>query len=224
LQRAEWTLSSDERARASRFHFEQHQRHFIAAHGILRTILARYLGREPASLEFCNGPLGKPKLPAGSEAKGLCFNSSHSRGLALYAVTCHCDVGVDVEYIRDGFAWEEVADRFFAPGEVEALRAAPAGSQYQAFFNYWTHKEAVMKASGEGLSLPLRQFEVSLAPGEPTRLLYVDGDSQEASQWSVRELAPAAGYIGAVALRAHGWTPKLWDFPGVTQLTVSNRQ
>jgi 4'-phosphopantetheinyl transferase len=211
LERAQATLSPDERDRAARFYFPSGQRHFIAARGILRAILARYLDREPAQFEFGYGPAGKPELAPG-EAEGLHFNLSHAQGLALYAIARYRQVGVDLERVRAGYAWEEIAARFFAPGEVTALRSVPAALQCEAFFNGWTRKEAFVKAWGQGLSLPLDQFEVSLVPGQPARLLHVAGDPEEATRWSIRELEPAPGYAAAVAVRAQEWELKLWEF------------
>jgi|SRR5208282_4898705 len=222
LERAQATLTSDERARAARFHFPKDQHCFIAARAALRTILARYIDRTPAQIEFCYGPSGKPELPPGSDTDGLCFNLSHSQGLALYAITRHCEIGVDLEGVRANFAWEEIASRFFAPREVEALRLVPSRSRAEAFFNCWTRKEAFVKARGEGLSFPLDQFEVSVAPGEPARLLRTMGDPQEASHWSIRELEPSAGYVAAIAVRALGWEIELWELSGFCEPTMSS--
>ena len=211
------TLSSDEQARAARFHFPEDQQHFVAAHGALRMILARYLNRAPAQIEFCYSPHGKPELAPPADAHALRFNLSHSQGLALYAITRDHEIGIDLEGVRASPDWEEIATRHFARREVEALRFVPAASRALAFLNCWTRKEAFVKARGEGLSLPLDQFEVSVAPGEPARLLSTSGDPLEAARWSIRELEPATGYIGAVAVRALGlelklWELKLWEF------------
>jgi 4'-phosphopantetheinyl transferase len=212
LERLRATLSSDEQARAARFHFPKDQHHFIAARGTLRTILARYFNRAPAQIEFRYSPHGKPELARGSEAERLRFNLSHSQGLALYAITRDHAIGVDLESVQANRDWEQIAARHFAPRELEALRLVPAASRAAAFLNCWTRKEAFVKARGEGLSLPLDQFEVSLAPGEPARLLSTSGDPLEAARWSIRELDPDPGYIGAVAVRALGWELKLWEF------------
>jgi len=222
LERMQATLTSDERARAARFRFSKDQQHFVAARGILRMILARYLNRAPAQFEFRYGPAGKPELAPGGDAEGLRFNLSHSRGLALYALTRGHEIGVDVEGVRADFAWEEIASRFFAPREVEALRLVPGPSRAEAFFHCWTRKEAFVKAGGKGLALPLDQFEVSLAPGEPARLLRTTGDPQEASQWSLQELEPAPGYLAAIAVRAPKWELKLWELSGFREPPMSD--
>jgi 4'-phosphopantetheinyl transferase len=214
LEEMRATLTSDERARAARFLFPKDQQHFVAARGTLRMILARYLDRAPAQFEFCYGPFGKPELAPGGDGDGLRFNLSHSQGFAVYAVTRDHEIGIDLEGVRSNFDWEDIASRLFAPQEVEALRLVPAPSRAEAFLKCWTRKEAFVKCRGEGLSLPLDQFHVSVAPGEPARLLYTTGDPQEASRWSIRELEPGAGYIAAVVMRAPISEFKLWELSG----------
>jgi len=127
----------------------------------------------------------------------------------------------DREGVRAHFAWEEIASRFFVPREVEALRLVPGPSGTEAFFHCRARKEALVKARGEGFSLPLDQFAVSLAPGEPARLLRITGDPQEASQWSLQELEPAPGYLAAIAVRAPKWELKLWELSGFREPAIS---
>ena len=165
------TLAADEQARAERFHFERDREHFIVARGVLRAILGRYLNRAPERLSFCYGAHGKPALAGEAGADAIRFNVSHSHGVALYAVTRGREVGIDLERIRFDLAVLEIAERFFSRREVATLRTLPTEAQRQAFFRCWTRKEAYIKARGEGLSLPLDQFDVSLAPGEPAALL-----------------------------------------------------
>lgn len=198
-------LSDDERARAARYHFLKDRERFTVARGILRALLGRYLNQEPRRLEFSYGPHGRPALAGENRTHDLCFNISHSDGLALYAFTRERQIGIDVERIRPEVANEQIAERFFAPQEVESLRALPSDRQPEAFFRCWTRKEAFIKARGEGLSLPLDQFAVSLTPGEPAAIISINGDAETASLWSLRELRPGAGYVGALAVKGHGW-------------------
>ncbi len=206
------TLTADERSRAERFHFPKDSEHFIVARGLLRAILGRYLDVEPSQLRFSYSPYGKPSLARESGAGDLCFNVSHADGLALYAVTRGRDIGIDVERIRADFANEQVAEQFFSPQEVAALRALPGSMQSLAFFNCWTRKEAYIKARGEGLSLPLDQFDVSLTPGVTAALLRTNSDPQEASRWRIQELAPGTGYVSAQAVKGHHWRLKCWQW------------
>ena len=194
------TLSEDEWLKAERFYFQKDRRRFVVTHGILRNILGRYLKIEPKRLKFSYGSHGKPAIGGVTDGHSLCFNMSHSHGLALFAFTCGRKVGVDVEYVRPMADAEEIAQRFFSPRENAVFRAVPAGKKLEAFFNCWTRKEAFLKAIGNGLSRSLDSFEVSLAPGEPAQLLCVGGDPLEASRWRLRELAPAHGYAGALVV------------------------
>ncbi len=209
----ERTLAADERARAARFHFDTHRNRFIVSRGVLRTILGRYLGIEPDRLQFRYSSHGKPALSAGSESNSIRFNVSHAGGMALYAITTDREVGIDVERIRPDFANEEIAERFFSPREIAALRALSPQSRLEAFFACWTRKEAYIKARGEGLSLPLDRFDVSLAPGQPAALLAVQDYSEEATRWTIRELVPGSDYVAALAVEGHNWRLECWQWP-----------
>jgi 4'-phosphopantetheinyl transferase len=187
LDQLQRLLSQDERERAARFRFEKHARHFIAARGILREILGPYLAVDPALIRFDYNSFGKPSVEGGPR-----FNVSHSGGFGLYAVSGIREVGVDIERINPDFAHERIPERFFAPGEVAALRALPADAQIEAFFHCWTRKEAYIKAHGSGLSLDLKSFEVTLTPGEPARFLRgVEG-------WSIETIEVPPGYVAAL--------------------------
>jgi 4'-phosphopantetheinyl transferase len=203
------TLAADECDRADRFHFAVHRQRYVAGRGFLRVVLAHYLGQDPAALRFCYGPHGKPAL---AEARGdLQFNLSHSGGGGLLGVTRGQEIGVDLEQVRPRGNLEELAQRFFAAGEVAALAAVDASERELAFYQCWTRKEAFIKAGGEGLARPLDQFTVSLGPGEPARLLAVAGDPEEASRWALHGLKPWPGFVACAALRGHGWAVRCWD-------------
>jgi len=211
LEAFEQILADDERARAQRFRFARDRTHFIAARGLLRTILGRYLLQEPQTLIFSYNTYGKPSLAEVSESDGLSFNLTHAHGMALYAVTRNRAVGVDVEYIQRQMEWESVAERFFSPYEVRMLKAVPLDIRHIAFFNCWTRKEAYIKARGMGLSLELDSFDVSLTPGEPAALLNIREEGQDSSNWSLYNLYPGGDYIGALALEGHASSLKRWQ-------------
>ena len=203
-------LSENERQRARRFRFQTDRERYAAAHGWLRIVLGRYLDVEASQVRFRNSSLGKPFLDSESGDTMLRFNLSHSRDLALYAVTWGREVGIDLEYMHPDLADESIARRFFSPEEVRALAALPAGERKDAFFACWTRKEAYIKARGQGLSLPLDRFDVSLTPGAPARLLGTEGDPQEACRWSLRALEAAPGYAAALAVEGHVWRIRYW--------------
>ena len=160
---------ADELVRAERFYFDEDRIHFIVGRGFLRCTLASYFGVQPKQLRFTYNAFGKPNLdlPSGSWLK---FNLSHAGKLALLAVTAGRELGVDLELIRPGMAQELIPEQFFSPSEVESLRGLPEEHQDAAFFACWTRKEAYVKAKGKGLSIPLDEFDVSLAPEYPRGL------------------------------------------------------
>ena len=206
----ERSLSADERERAGRFYFEKDRNHYVTARALLRDILGRYLNLPPAQIRFCYGDHGKPALAESFAKSRLRFNLSHAHGLALYAVARGREVGIDIELIRPDFADERIAEQFFSHKEVTMLRSLRDYMQQEAFFNCWTRKEAYVKARGEGLSLPLDQFSVSLTPGIPAALLSVEGDPEERSRWSLRELIPAPGYAAALAVEGKRCILNCW--------------
>ena len=208
----EGTLTADERARAEQFYFQKHREHFIAGRGLLRNILSRYLEKEPDQLRFCYNAYGKPTLTEEADAERLCFNLSHSHGIALYALTRGREIGVDIEYFRPDVEAEKLAERFFSPRETAALRALPKHLRKEGFFNCWTRKEAYIKAEGKGMSIPLNAFDVSLTPGKPAALLRTQNHPQETSRWSLQALDPAPGYAAALAVKGHDWKLKCWQW------------
>jgi len=200
-------LSADELTRANRFHFTKDRNHFVVARGLLRNLLAAYLGVNCAELRFSYGAQGKPFLLLDGQAQ-INFNISHSEGRAAFAFTRGRDLGVDLEYVKGDFDDELVANRFFSRAEVLALRTVPADLRKRAFFNCWTRKEAYIKARGEGLSMPLDQFDVSLRPDEPVALLNNYREEREVSRWSMQAIPAPEGYVGALVVEGRDWQLK----------------
>ena len=206
------TLTDDEQDRANRFYHKRDRSHFINARGILRAVLGRYLDARPGALRFEYTKYGKPFLIKEFGGETLRFNVSHSKAVALFAFTMGRELGVDIEWIRADVAEEQIAERFFSASEVCTLRALEASAQAEGFFNCWTRKEAYIKARGEGLSMPLDRFAVSLKPGDTAALLYTGGGPEETSRWKLIELFPGLGFAGAIAVEGHDWQLKCWQW------------
>jgi 4'-phosphopantetheinyl transferase len=170
------TLSADERNRCARLRFARDRRRFIAARGVLRDLLGRYLGARPGQIRFVYNAFGKPELSREFGSR-LRFNLSHSADLALIAITTDAAIGVDIEYIQPRPEYAEIARSVFSAAEVDELERLPSHLYAQAFLRCWTKKEAYVKARGEGLALGL--------DGTPTDAV---------------TLQPAPGYIGALAV------------------------
>jgi 4'-phosphopantetheinyl transferase len=204
-------LSPEERAQAARFHFERDRRRFIVGRSALRILVGRYVGADPGQLRFRYEAHGKPYLSVDYNLCGLRFNLAHSNELAVYAFTLGREVGIDVEYIRSLPDVEQIAARFFSAQEYVALRMFEESQRLEAFFNCWTRKEAYIKAIGDGLSHPLDQFQVSLFPKEPARLLNVEGSPEEVSRWCMTSFVPAPGYVGALVVEGAGYRLEYWQ-------------
>ena len=201
VERMRRLLARDERHRADRFRFERDRSRYIVGRALLRGLLARYLETAPEELEFQYGKFRKPAVRSGPW-----FNLSHSGPVALYAFSSTGEIGIDVELDDADFARERVAERFFSPAEVSVLRSLPAELQPRAFLTCWTRKEAFIKARGDGLSLALDSFDVTLAPDAPAALVRTAWCGEEPARWRLADLSDRrAGYIAAMALRGDGW-------------------
>lgn len=215
VERCRQLLSPDEVRSANAFHFEKHRQRFIAARGTMRQILGACAGIAPEELVFAYGAKGKPELAGEGARSGIKFNLSHSEDIAILAVTRGLTVGIDIEWINREIATEELAERFFAAGEVRRLQALPATERRNAFFTCWTRKEAYIKALGDGLSVPLDSFEVAFGPGVPAALLQVRVNPDEVARWSMYDIEVTQGYRAALLVEGKGHRLRYWQWAKV---------
>jgi 4'-phosphopantetheinyl transferase len=208
-------LSPQERARANRFHFEADRKRCVLARGLLRLLIGHCLGTPADRLRFQYGEFGKPSLARGPYPN-LQFNLSHSGDLVLIALSYERAVGVDVERMRIDVATDEIAARFFSANECRDLAKVPPEMRCAAFFECWTRKEAYLKARGDGLSLPLEQFDVSFLGQDKPRLIEARHDPTEVSRWTLHALEGGGGYKAALAVEGADWKLRCWDWPSVT--------
>jgi 4'-phosphopantetheinyl transferase len=193
-------LSEEERHRANRFHFDQHRYRFLRSHGILRGVLAGYLGCAPQDLEFTSDQLGKPYLsyPPGIPIK---FNLSHSGDLMVVGVALGRAIGVDVEVLSPNLEWYQIAKPYFHPNELEFIeRTAGVEDRLSHFYRIWTMKEAYLKARGKGISADLELVEVdnqNLAA--PAFVSLPEGEDKK-HRWQVFSFKPATGACGTVVV------------------------
>jgi 4'-phosphopantetheinyl transferase len=211
LRSLESALAQDEKARATRFIFERDRDRFIAARGILRDLLGRYIPCTPETIDFAYGPRGKPAIVGPATRPDLRFNLSHSHSLAVITIGRGREVGIDVELIRTEFAGEEIARRYFSAKEIAELSSLPAELRSEGFFVCWTRKEAYIKAKGDGLQISLDSFDVSLSPDRPATLSC--GDE---SRWKIESFVPSVDsqpkYAAAVVAEGKDWTARYFEW------------
>jgi 4'-phosphopantetheinyl transferase len=203
-------LEDGERVRARRFAFAEDRRRFLAEHGLRRRLLAAYLGTTPAALRVEPDAMGKPRLLGGA----LSFSGSESGGTALLAVARTGELGVDIERIRPERADLRFARRYFHPAETAALEALDGEARLRAFFATWTRKEALVKAVGQGLRIPLASFRVGVLADEPAGPLAYEADWPTSRDWRLLALPLGDEAAGGLALGAAVPDPLLLDWAG----------
>jgi 4'-phosphopantetheinyl transferase len=211
LRRMHAVLSPTERVRAARFVFERDRRVFVMSHAALRGILAACCGVKPERLRFRRGARGKPYLV--DAPRGLQFNLSHCDGFCLVGVARGPAIGVDVERVRPVDDMPHLTRQCFSAVEQREFADVAPHDRERAFFNGWTRKEAFIKAVGDGLSYPLENFDVTLAPGRQPRLLAIGGSEPAAAQWTLDAHEPASDVMAAVAIAAPGYTVRWHTLP-----------
>ena len=201
-------LSAEERSRAARFRFQRDRDCFVLGKRVTRSVLARRLGVAPLEVAFAAGPAGKPELAGGAAASGWQFNLAHAGSWVMVALARGRPVGVDVERVRDGLEVFDLARRCFCPREIAALEAAPAAA-VRLFFDYWTLKEAYLKAEGSGLGVSLTAMDASGVPrGRPSPPVPPGEDVPRGIL--VQRLPAPEGYAAALAGVGPAWTLRLY--------------
>jgi 4'-phosphopantetheinyl transferase len=200
VERLERTLSAQERIRSGQFHFKRDRSRFIARRAILRMLISRYTGENAALVQFEVAPAGKPHLADHSETDSISFSTSHSMGAALLGFVRGRSIGVDLEGERHIPDRDQLVDSFFSSREKEAYFSLPLQKRRQAFFRWWVGKEAFLKATGDGLSRGLDQFDIFPGPGTRLSLHWVNWDPAAPDRWSLENLTMIDKFAAAVAV------------------------
>jgi 4'-phosphopantetheinyl transferase len=193
-------LSIDERQRAERFYFDRDRNRFIVCHGLLRAILAHYIGTEPDCIQYIYGKNGKPALPKIPYNRDIRFSLSYSSGVCLFAITRSREIGVDIEFSEGSLDFEKIIGNFFTEKERSFFRDLSKYQRKNAFFKLWTKKEALVKALGAGLSLLLNSFDVSLLNREIVKLPPFEGLFEKESKWEVNILNSFSNFKASWAI------------------------
>jgi 4'-phosphopantetheinyl transferase len=193
-------LSSAERLRAARFVFDRHRRQYVLAHGLLRYSLSAFAPNvEPADWSFTTARYGRPFVAAPAIAGNVYFSLSHTGGCMACAVSPCEAIGVDVEQVRYFPSLFATACRTFSSEEVDVLRGLPSGELIDRFFDYWTLKEAYLKARGTGLSFPLGQFSILISADQRIEIRFMSGAADDSRGWHFMKSSPSISHRLAVA-------------------------
>lgn len=197
-----WSLlSAEELRQQTRFHFERDRHRYLVTHAMVRTVLSKYAEVAPREWQFSVNVYGKPSIAAQhTTARGLEFNASHTDGLVVLGVAYERAIGVDVENVRTREVDVEIANRYFAPAEVAALRALPRERQQRQLFKYWTLKESYIKARGMGLSIPLDRFAFDLEDPAGIRLTTDPTLDDRPDRWRFGQLLLPQEHMVAVCV------------------------
>lgn len=193
-------MSDAETTQYHRFHFERHRHQHLVTRALVRTTLSRYVVGTPQSWNFISNSYGKPEVVLPKNSSKIRFNLSHTDGVVACAVTLDDDIGVDVESLDRAVSVQSLAQRFFSLKESQALLRLPLEEQSQRFFDYWTLKEAYVKAKGQGISLPLDQFSFHLPP-EPLSASFDPRLDESLSNWTFFSFSPFSRYQSAIAVK-----------------------
>lgn len=203
-------LSHAELARSSRFHFQIDSIRYKVSRVVAKVLLSKVLSIKPSNIELQLNDYGKPKLIA--KSNNIFFNVSHSANLGLIAITDIGPIGIDVERYRKKMLAEKFARRFFSESEVKEYLDLPHGQKEEGFFNCWTRKEAFIKALGLGLAMPLKDFDVTLTPGEVSQLIEVRNRKEQAAGWLLKNIPLKEDYAAAFSINANNVQEKYWLF------------
>ena len=200
----EQLLTPQEKERQGRLRFLKHRHQYLITRALVRTMLSRFTGIDPAGMRFRKNRYGKPELVLSKENPKIRFNISHTEGLIACGVVLDRDIGVDTENIKRKEASLGIADRFFSSKEVKDLRRLPEEEKRDRFYDYWTLKESYIKARGKGLSLSLGQFTFHLSDDAPLKITFDPRLKDHSEHWRFWLLRPTHRHKAAVSVHSKG--------------------
>lgn len=201
-----WKLASDdERQRNARFHFARDRKRHLITRAMTRVVLSRYAAIAPTDWTFGTNRFGRPQISnPDASAAGLSFNVAHSSTVIVIGITKQRALGVDTENLSIEPDQIEIADRFFAAEESSHLRALAHDKRAERFLEYWTFKEAYVKARGAGLSIPINQVRFKFATDQRVEATIDRAANEEGSDWRFWQVRPTRDDIVAICAEATG--------------------
>lgn len=196
-------LSDAEYRRWERFRRVEDQSRFLVAHALARIVLGRGLGGAPGDVAFsticprCGGDHGKPRVEY--PRVGAELSLSHSGEQVIVAVALHVPLGVDIEQVPQAPPSNDLIEAALSQAERHHFATLPESLRRAAFARYWTRKEAVLKATGHGLSIEPNTLTVS-PPGTGPRLIAWDTAPRLTRQVFLHELNAGPNHAACLAM------------------------
>jgi len=206
-------LSEEEIQRSKKYIFQNDNQRFVARRGILRLLLGQYLRIDPTAICYQINQFGKSAIPSNA----IRFNLSACQNKVVIALSLQSEIGVDIEQVRFLPDLDRIAKQWFSTKECAELFTLARDKQLDAFYHAWTQKEAFVKAYGEGLSLPLQGFSVTVDPGLPGGILSISDDVEGVSAWKMITAAPDSGWRVAVCVQAEARQNIFWHAPTLAE-------
>ena len=193
-------LPSSERDKLGRYRFDRHKKRYLVGRALIRTVLSSCTGVAPDQITLARETRGRPYLLKSGKKPAPQFSLSYTDGLVAVALTSECRVGVDIENTTRDIDCLEIAESYFAPAEYMELKQLPQPLQKERFFEFWTLKEAYMKAQGSGLQMPLD--EVSFSSGDKKEYFkkWVPLATKDGRQWQFRTFKPSERYRASLCV------------------------
>jgi 4'-phosphopantetheinyl transferase len=203
LCRYQSLLTDDETEQMSRLYFVGHRHQYLLTRALVRTCLSHYYPVEPGEWRFSKNSYGKPRVSHPQVEPAACFNLSHAHGLIIFGIAPSVDIGVDVEDTQrtTRAAFDSLAG-YFSELEIRDLAELPEEQQKQRFFDYWTLKEAYIKARGMGLALPLGKFSFHFKANEFSEFRVHADLGDDARNWQFWRISISGHYRVAIAVNS----------------------
>lgn len=194
-------LSPREKEQMDRFVFDKDKTQHLITRALVRTVLSHYCPAiAPMEWSFCSSKYGKPRIVEQQNRLGFSFNLSHTKGLIVLALATDLELGIDVEYVDPSRNWPGIAKYSFSQAEVDYIQSSEETRQLSAFYEIWTMKEAYLKATGEGLSVPLDGFSFLFGGGHKSNTMEFRPNSRGClGSWSFWRIDAGASYKSALA-------------------------
>ncbi|MEQ1560083.1 MAG: 4'-phosphopantetheinyl transferase superfamily protein [Methyloglobulus sp.] len=191
-----WRILDDsEKAQADSIKNEYLRKHYVEVRAILRILLGHTVHADPHTVRIHKTEHGKPYLVDYPE---LAFNLSHTDNRMIVAIAYNCLLGVDIEYLKLRANCAAVVNKCFADEEKAYWQQLPQSQQTQAFYHFWTRKEAFVKATGRGIAIGLKRCVLN--PEKTTEFLRIPDGFGGIDDWMVGGIDWDESICGAFAI------------------------